>query len=115
MTRRRRLAAMPLEGHYARQTMPLRTLTRAEKRLAVWLGGAIALACVIVAGVIVLAGGSSHVKQGCIDATVASTTGGARVRACGNAAIQTCRSAAGSLTAADAGVREACRRAGIPD
>jgi hypothetical protein len=104
---------MPLEGHYARQTTPLRALTRREKRLAAWLGGAIAVASVVVALVIVLASGNAHPRRGCIDATVASTTGGARARACGDAAIQTCRSAVASRTAADAGVREACRRAGI--
>jgi hypothetical protein len=104
---------MPLEGHYARQNTPLRALGSREKRLVAWLGGALGLGCAIVVAVIILASGSSHPAKGCIDATVASTTGGARARACGDAAVATCRSAAASRLAADAGVREACRRAGI--
>jgi hypothetical protein len=104
---------MPLEGHYARQTTPLRALGKPEKRLAAWLGGALAIACAVAVAIVVFAGGRSHPAKGCIDATVASTTGGAWARACGDAAVHTCRSAAASTAASDAGVRQACRRAGI--
>jgi hypothetical protein len=106
---------MPLEGHYARQNTPLRALGRPEKRLVAWLGGGLALACVIALAIVVFAGGSAHPAKGCIDATVASTTGGASARACGDAAVNLCKSAAASSAAADAGVRQACRRAGLRD
>jgi hypothetical protein len=103
---------MPLEGHYARQNY---ALSRREKRLAAWLGAILAVACVATVLVIVLAGGSSHPKQGCIDVTIASTTGGARYHACGEKAAATCRAAAGRTDAGSSTTREACRRAGIAD
>jgi hypothetical protein len=105
---------MPLEGHYARQTTPLRALGSRERRLVAFVGGAIALACVIAVAAVVIAGGASHAAKGCIEQTVASTTGGARYRACGDAATATCRAAVGRTDSASVDLLAACRRAGIP-
>jgi hypothetical protein len=104
---------MPLEGHWARQNTPVRALAKGERRLVAWLGGAIAVLCVAAVAAIVFLGGSSAAKQGCIEATIASTTGGARYHACGKKAVATCRAAAAGTDASAAGVRAACRRAGI--
>jgi hypothetical protein len=103
---------MPLEGHYARQNY---ALSPREKRFAAWLGAILAIACVATVLVIVLAGGSSHPKRGCIDVTIPSTTGGARYGACGEKAVATCRAAAGRTDAGSVATREACRKAGIRD
>jgi hypothetical protein len=102
---------MPLEGHWARQNTPVRALGGRERRLVAWLGGAIALLCVVAVVAIVLIGGSAPAKKGCIDATIASTTGGATYHACGANAVATCRAAVGAKAAT--GVLEACRRANI--
>jgi hypothetical protein len=104
---------MPLEGHWARQNTPVRALRGGERRLVAWLGGAIALACVVAVVAIVLAGGSSPAAKGCIEVTVPSTTGGARYGACGAKAVRTCRAAVAGTDPASAGVRAECRRAGI--
>jgi hypothetical protein len=101
---------MPLEGHYARQNY---ALSRREKRIAGWLGAILAVACVATVLVIVLAGGSSAPKHGCIDVTISSTTGGARYSACGEKAVNTCRAAAGRTDAGSRTTQQACRRAGL--
>jgi hypothetical protein len=68
----------------------------------------LALLAVLAAGVVVLAlAGGSGSRPGCVDATIASTTGGAAVHACGDPARRLC--------AAPGRTREiaaACRRAG---
>src|ERR1700756_5543048 len=98
---------MPLEGHWARQNTPVRALASGERRLVAWLGGVLALACVAAVVAIVFLGGSSAAKQGCIDVTIASTTGGARYHACGQKAVATCRAATAATDASAAGVRAA--------
>ena len=93
---------MPLEGHWARQQAPLQP----RQRRAV--AGVLAL---VVAGVLALLltihGGSAS-APGCVDATIASTTGGASVHACGERAVRLCGAAD-----ATAEIRDACRRARI--
>jgi hypothetical protein len=90
---------MPLEGHWARQQAPLR---RRERRLV--LAALAAVVAGVVALSLVVGGGSA---PGCVDATIASTTGGAAVHACGDRARRLC-------TAPGQGreIRAACRRAG---
>jgi hypothetical protein len=101
---------MPLEGQYARQNY---ALSGREKRFAAWLGGFLAIACVAAVLVIVLAGGKSTPKPGCIDVTIPSTTGGAKYSACGERAVSTCRAAAGRTDPGSRTTQEACRRAGL--
>jgi hypothetical protein len=105
---------MPLEGHYARQTTPLRALGARERRLVTLVGAAIALICVVAVAAIVIAGGAAHPAKGCIEQTIASTTGGARYRTCGDAATATCRAAVGRTGSASVDLLAACRRAGFP-
>jgi hypothetical protein len=93
---------MPLEGHWARQHEPLR---QREHRVVVVLLGAVA-ACVIV--LLVTVHSALRPAPGCVDATIASTTGGAAVHACGQRARRLC--AAPGTTAE---IQLACRRAGL--
>jgi hypothetical protein len=93
---------MPLEAHWSRQHSPLGAR---ERRVAVALLAALA-ACAAVL-VLALAGTSGGSAPGCVDATIASTTGGAAVHACGDTARRMC--AAPGRTRE---IRVACRRAG---
>jgi hypothetical protein len=93
---------MPLDGHWARQQTPLR---RRERRTVA------AVLAVLLAGLLVLlvAGrGGSASAPGCVDVTIASTTGGAAVHACGERARRLC-----AADQATRQVRAACRRARI--
>jgi hypothetical protein len=92
---------MPLEGHWARQQAPL----RARERRVV-LGVVTTVVAAIVVLVLVVGRGSS--SPGCVDATIASTTGGAAVHACGSRARALC-----SARDATAEIRTACARAGL--
>jgi hypothetical protein len=98
---------MPLEGHWQRQNTPLRALARRELRALV---AAAVLIAAIVAIVVATSGGSSGVKAGCLDVTVASTTGGARVHACGAEAKRFCAAQEKTGTAPTRDVRDQCRR-----
>ncbi len=91
---------MPLEGHWARQQAPLRPR---ERRIVLALLAALAACAVVIA----LAAGGSGPAPGCVDATIASTTGGAAVHACGDRARQLCRAPGPGRE-----IRAACRRAG---
>jgi hypothetical protein len=104
---------MPLEGHWARTHTPTASLGRGERRL---VGLAVALALVAVvamAAMIALSSGASRAAPGCVEATVASTTGGAQFHACGDGAKAFCAGAAGEPGHQGAEARAACRRAGI--
>jgi alkylhydroperoxidase/carboxymuconolactone decarboxylase family protein YurZ len=92
---------MPLEGHWARQHAPL---GRRERRLLAALAALAALGLVLVLSL----HGSARSSPGCIDATIASTTGGAAIHACGERARRLCAS-----DGLPASVRERCRRAGL--
>ena len=72
------------------------------------LGAALAVGAVAVALVLALHGSSSKPAAGCVDVTIASTTGGARIHACGGRARRLC-----SAPGTPAVVRERCRRAGL--
>ena len=92
---------MPLEGHWARQQAPLGARGRRVAAALLAL-----LAVCVVALVLTVHGGSS--APGCIDATIASTTGGASVHACGERARRVC-----AARDATAEIRAACERARI--
>jgi hypothetical protein len=102
---------VPLEGHWHRQQTPLGRLSRRElSALAV-----VAALLLIAAGVAIYAAahhGAPRAAAGCVDVTAASTTGGARLHACGADAARWCRSQAGLTDAVARAVRVACVRAG---
>src|SRR5947209_165683 len=102
---------MPLEGHWKRLQTPLRRTTRREARLIAAAAGFLAVTVVIVLYV-ALQSGSSAAGPGCIKVTAASSTGGATLHACGQAAARWCRSAAVRHDALARSVREECRGAG---
>jgi hypothetical protein len=104
---------LPLEGHWERQQTPLRSIGRRELRLVVAVLGALALAAIVLV-VVAVGGGSSTAKAGCIDVTIASTTGGARARACGRDAERYCRQQLGASGREARAVRAACRRQEYP-
>jgi hypothetical protein len=93
---------MPLEGQWARQHEPLR---RRERRVVVAVLGAIVVCAIVLVAAV---HGASGPAPGCVDATIASTTGGAAVRACGERARRLC--AAPGVTAE---IRLACRHVGL--
>jgi hypothetical protein len=103
---------MPLEGHWARQQTPLRRLTRREGRILAVVATALVLAAAGALLWAALSGGSSSARAGCVEVTVASTTGGARARACGAEAQHWCRSRTAGQGSFAAALRESCRRAG---
>jgi hypothetical protein len=96
---------VPLQGHWERQHAPLR---RADRRAV----AAAALLVAVVLAWLVLAGGGDPAQAGCVNVTAASTTGGARMHACGADARRWCRSEAGAQDTVARAVRAACRRAG---
>ena len=71
----------------------------------------VALAVVLFA---ILRGGSSEAGPGCIRLTVATSTGGATLNACGSSAARWCRSAESRQAAIARNARAECRRAGYP-
>jgi hypothetical protein len=105
---------MPLEGHWRRQSTPLRKLTRRERRVAV----ATAVISIITVLALVLATvGDSRPgpKAGCIYAIVPGVMGATAVDACGEQAKRTCAEHADPrlTNPVDRGVRASCRRAGL--
>jgi hypothetical protein len=80
----------------------------------------LAVAAVLVIAVAVVLfftifrGSSSEAERGCIKITVASSTGGALLHACGSDAGRWCRSVAGRQDAFARQVTERCRSAGYP-
>jgi hypothetical protein len=93
---------MPLEGHWARQQAPLRR----HERLAVAAVLVVTLAGPLLLLVAGRGGGAS--SPGCVDVTIASTTGGAAVHACGERAQRLC-----TADRATSEIYAACRRARI--
>jgi hypothetical protein len=93
-----------------RLSEPLRW-TRAGRIAVAALAAGLVLGALAV-GIYAATGGFSQPSQaGCIEVTFASTTGGARLHACGARARRIC--AAPESTGGVAGaVRDACRRAG---
>lgn len=87
------LAAMPLEGHYERQTTPLYELSSRELKAVVAIFAVTVVA--ILAVVLATAGDSAPpVAKGCIKANVAGIVGAETISACGEEAVAACRHAA---------------------
>jgi hypothetical protein len=103
---------MPLEGHWQRVHTPLRAGSRRERRALAALLTALA-AAVAVLVIVLVAHGSAGTARGCVDVTVASTTGGARLHACGDRARSLCRGDGAGPGGVPAEVRAACARAGL--
>jgi hypothetical protein len=84
---------MPLEGHYERQTTPLRKLTKRELRAAF---GVLAVTLAALLAVILLTVGDSSepVAAGCTKSVVAGIVGAETIHACGREATKVCAHAA---------------------
>jgi hypothetical protein len=84
---------MPLEGHYERQTTPLRKLTPRELTAAF---GVLAITLLALAAVVLLTVGDkpTPVAEGCIRPTVAGIVGAETINACGGEAVKVCARAA---------------------
>jgi hypothetical protein len=101
---------MPLQGQWDRQHTPLRGLGRRERRILVVVLGVL----VVAAGATAFAAlrtGTRTPAAGCVTVTFASTTGAARIHACGAAARRYCHQAAIRRDPAAGAGRVACRRA----
>jgi hypothetical protein len=84
---------MPLEGHYERQTTPLRKLSPREIRTA--LAALVATLAALAVVVLLTVGDSgAPVAEGCISPTVAGIVGAETINACGSEAVQVCTRAA---------------------
>jgi|SRR3954447_14622386 len=84
---------MPLEGHYERQTTPLRKLTPRELKAAFGvLGATLAALAAVVA--LTLGDSPAPVGAGCIRPTVAGIVGAETINACGSEAVEVCAHAA---------------------
>jgi hypothetical protein len=84
---------MPLEGHYERQTTPLRMLTPRELKAAF---GVLAVTLAALAVVILMTVGDSGapVAAGCTKSEVAGIVGAETISACGQEAVEVCTHAA---------------------
>jgi hypothetical protein len=80
---------MPLEGHYERQTTPLRKLTSRELKAAFGVLGA-TLAALAVVVLLTVGDSSSPVAPGCTKSTVAGIVGAETINACGAEAVEMC-------------------------
>lgn len=107
------LAAMPLEGHYERQTTPLYKLSSRELKAvaAVFAVTVIALLAVVLATV---GDSSPPVAKGCIKANVAGIVGAETISACGQEAVAACRRAARFSGDRAETVLASCRKQEIP-
>lgn len=87
------LAAMPLEGHYERQTTPLYKLSPRELKA---VAAVLAVTVVAILAVVLATAGDSAppVARGCIKANVAGIVGAETISACGQEAVAACRHAA---------------------
>jgi hypothetical protein len=105
---------MPLEGHWKRQTTPLRKLTRRER--IVVLAGLAATAAAVAAVILAAGPGTSRPEPaaGCIDVVVAGRTGGETVHGCGTKAEGLCAHAALYDDPRSKKILAACREAGVP-
>ena len=84
-----KLAAMPLEGHYAKQTTPMYKLSSRELKAAF---GALAVTLIAVIAIVAATAGDSNPPpaQGCINPTVAGVVGAETLNACGQQAVDIC-------------------------
>src|SRR2546430_14853923 len=103
---------MPLEGHWQRQHTPLRRVARTEVGVVAIVASLLAVCVATVTGLSLAGAGSSKHAAGCVDATAATSTGGARIQACGGAARHWCSLEAGRTTPLARALQPQCRRAG---
>ena len=96
---------MPVEGQFERANTPL---SRRDKRLLAVLA-VLAVAAAIAAGVVLATRSGSSSDAGCVVVDVPSTMGGARLRNCGSAAHEFCR----TQGLRDPLVGAACRKQGF--
>ncbi len=81
---------MPLEGHYERQTTPLRKLNPREIKVAV---GIVVVTLVTIIAMVAFTGASNSNPApaiGCINPTVAGIVGAETINACGKEAVDIC-------------------------
>jgi hypothetical protein len=81
---------MPLEGHYERQTTPLRKLKPREIKVAV---GIVVVTLVTIIAMVAFTGTSNSNPApaiGCINPTVAGIVGAETINACGQEAVDIC-------------------------
>jgi hypothetical protein len=102
---------MPLEGQWERQHAPLWTVGARERRALAALAGLLAIAVAVIAIASLHSG--SAARAGCVEVTIASTTGGASVHACGKSARELCAGRAGVSRELAAALAQRCRRAGL--
>jgi hypothetical protein len=105
---------VPLEGHWERQHCSRASDTVRERRVMLAVA-AVLLAVAIAVGVASLTSRSQPSVPGCIDMTVASTTGGAMLHACGLEAAHLCRGELQVPGAVAGELRRRCRDAGLVD
>jgi hypothetical protein len=103
---------MPVEGHWARVNVPVRTLTRRERRTFGVLVATLAVAALVVVVWAAARGGGPTVAPGCLDEFAGSTMGAVRVQACGADAARTCRAGGPGGAPLAASLARACARAG---
>jgi hypothetical protein len=104
---------VPLEGHWERQSTPLRRLTPRE-RITVLIGLLVTIAA--VAALLVVYGNEDQPAPGpgCIRAEIAHVMGAEQLNACGARARSLCVDAATDSDPNAAEIRSACREAGLP-
>jgi hypothetical protein len=100
---------MIMENRSRRLSEPLRWGRREKIAVGVLLGCVVAT--LVALGTYALTGGS-RARADCVNATFASTLGGASVHACGAQARRVCVS--GAFPGIDAELAGACKRAGFP-
>src|SRR6201995_5031496 len=81
---------MPLEGHYERQTTPLRKLSKRE----IWVAASIVVVSLVTVVTMVAFTGATNSSPapavGCINPTVAGIVGAETINACGQEAVDIC-------------------------
>jgi hypothetical protein len=104
--------AMPLEGHYERQTTPLYRLSKRELTAAF---GALAVTLAALIAVVLLTVGDSSepVAAGCTKSVVAGIVGAETIHACGREAVEVCARAAEFSGARAETIVSDCKASGI--
>jgi type II secretory pathway component PulM len=104
---------MPLQGHWERQTTPLRRLTTRERTMV--LAGVL-VTIVAIAALLVVFGNEDQPAPGpgCIRAEIAHVMGAEQLNACGARARSLCADAATDNDPNAGEIRGACREAGLP-
>ncbi len=103
---------MPLEGHYARQTTPLRKLTSRELKAAFGVL-AVTLTAMLVVILMTVGDSSDPLAAGCTKSTVAGIVGAETIHACGQEAVKVCSHAAEFSGARAETVVSDCKTNGI--